>query len=99
MKPRHAAALALVGWYLMSAGSDLKSSPALSSWTIMGSFDTATEWEVRQHTDTATAIKDLKARHRDKLPASQLNSHDDGWDIALLNEVCIATDDPRLKER
>jgi len=63
----------------------------------MGSFDLATECEAKLRADLHTAVQDLKARHRDKIPASQLNSHDDGWDLTLLNEVCVATDDPRLK--
>jgi hypothetical protein len=36
MKPRHVAALALVGWYLMVP-------PLVPQWTILDSFDSAEE--------------------------------------------------------
>src|SRR6266851_2036728 len=97
MKTYHAAVLAMVGWYLMSAGGNPKVSPLLSSWTIMGSFDTAEQCEAKRFADIDKAGQDLKARHRDKIPLSELNSHDDSWAITLLNEACIASDDPRLK--
>jgi len=43
VKPRHAVALALVGWYLMvSPDWGTKDTP-LSQWEIQGSYDTATE--------------------------------------------------------
>ena len=95
---RRAVAFALMGWYLMSAGSDPNSSPPLSSWTIVGSFDLAAECEAKLRVDAQYVVQDLKARHRDKIPAAHLNAHDDGWDLTLLNEVCVSTDDPRLKE-
>jgi hypothetical protein len=45
MKPRHAAALALVGWYLMIPSSMLPAGAAykepLRKWQIVRSFDTA----------------------------------------------------------
>jgi hypothetical protein len=63
----------------------------------MGSFDTATECDAKRDENLQGVLRDLKARHRDKIPASQLNCHDDGWDITLLNETCVAIDDPRLK--
>jgi hypothetical protein len=40
MKPRHAAALALVGWYLMASADP---SLPLSAWKNLGSFDTVTQ--------------------------------------------------------
>ena len=50
MNPRHAAALALVGWYLMvppaeRGGKQLDYHAPLSTWSIMQSFDTAQSCE------------------------------------------------------
>ncbi len=54
MKRRHAAALALVGWYLMvppaimnSEGryTEIDATAALSHWKILGSFDSASQCE------------------------------------------------------
>ena len=45
MKPRHAAALALVGWYLMAPpirpGSGVDLSAPISRWALNGEFDSA----------------------------------------------------------
>jgi hypothetical protein len=74
MKPRHVAALALVGWYLMRPPLPHLSVPArrmdpathLARWTIVGTFPTQKECD----------------------------AHRSGrW------QRCIASDDPRLKEK
>jgi hypothetical protein len=72
MKARHAAALALVGWYLMlppviSDGRTRKDAP-LSRWYIFSSFETKEECEQVRQASTPSAI-------------------------------CVASDDPRLKEK
>jgi hypothetical protein len=91
MKPRHAAALALLGWYLMAPPVNPKlpegidAEAPLSHWSIMGSFDTASE-----------CVNLFAIRFKKKQPPTpkgQLNHS-----LAKSSE-CIATDDPRLKRK
>jgi len=72
MKLRHAAALALVGWYLMmppstSSGRIQKDAP-LSRWYIFTTFETKKECEKARQFSSGLSI-------------------------------CVASDDPRLKEK
>jgi hypothetical protein len=82
MTPRHAAALALVGWYLMmpppGRNALFDSSVPLAKWKILGSFDKAEDCE--------TAYTHLTEKHRKSEAVKS-------WVQA---EVCVATDDPRL---
>jgi hypothetical protein len=89
MKPRHAAALALVGWYLLSPVSPSENSgylgrlqdrlfgpasiPPMSEWKQLGAFDTAEKCE-------AAKIQAEKSAEEQ-----------------IAQSVCIASDDPRLK--
>ena len=97
MKPRHAAALALVGWYLMmppllpqlSEGEPdffghLPLAP-LSQWTMIGSFDS-----VRGCIDAHVKLLRVRVMKsvNDKIQIEQAYS-----------ARCIASDDPRLKEK
>ncbi len=95
MKPRHAAALALVGWYLMSPLVDQKAAKIvyeapLTYWEHEGSFDTAAECE-RKRKENVRWITNLTIKRTDTSPGSHL-----GLDSALAAK-CIASDDPRLK--
>jgi hypothetical protein len=89
MKPRHAAALALVGWYLMTpplakdAIHPDKSVP-LKNWNRFQSFDSAKECEQR-------LMGFVKNYFVAKGP-------DFYWE-PLADGECIASDDPRLKEK
>jgi hypothetical protein len=82
MKPWHAAALALVGWYLMTP---LPGRPELSveKWAHIDSFYTAAECREAgyQHQRERAASTDPVRRN---LAGT--------WE-------CIASDDPRLKEK
>ncbi len=89
MKPRHAAALALMGWYLMMPpwrliGGEMRpvSDPdaSLSKWVNEGNFDTAASCyhALMQFLDVAGDGKPLTDRN----PARFAR--------------CVATDDPRL---
>ena len=95
MKSRHAAALALVGWYLMGplvdqkAGKIVYEAP-LTYWEHEGSFDTAAECE-RKRKDNLRLMTNLRMNSTDRSPGSYL-----GLDSALAAK-CIASDDPRLK--
>jgi len=83
MNPRHAAALALVGWYLMvpimNQYGKIQDAP-LAEWAHVDSFDTATECR-----DAAHQLIALQGK--DKPPVA-----------AVLGFQCIESDDPRLKE-
>ena len=84
MTPHHAAALALVGWYLMIPpvrdGTQPDTQAPVSAWTVFRKFDSAAacqEWKLRLET---------RARRSGKY----------GPRPAFM---CIASDDPRLKEK
>ena len=84
MKTRHAAALALVGWYLMlppvrEAGPPDLGAP-LGKWGMLSpSFDSAKECEAYK---LKLAEKVVKERRPDYIRA---------------DAKCVASDDPRLK--
>ena len=74
MKPRHAAALALVGWYLMvpppgpprSTGANTappnKNAP-LNQWTTRNSYDSAQACEAAMRKDLDTATTNVDEQH------------------------------------
>jgi len=91
MKLRHAAAFALMGWYLVippdgGTGRPDEDAP-LRTWKIQYSFDTANECEAAKYKLSQQSIRDLKAiapKHKD-------------LDLLFIANICIASDDPRLK--
>jgi hypothetical protein len=95
MKPfkRHAAALALLGWYLMTAPSHpnrgiFDARAPLSQWHWRASFDTASE-----------CMKERAAQiQRGNKLARVFGTSDGAMSLAAIYR-CIATDDPRLKEK
>ena len=56
MKPRHAAALALVGWYLMVPPPDNLTAP-ISAWEVAASYDTGKHCSLEQQRFFDKAIK------------------------------------------
>jgi hypothetical protein len=91
MKPRHAAALALVGWYLMIPSSMPPAGAAykepLRKWQIVRSFDTADDCNgflssFFESSQQKQALNILEPAYRDHMFAER-----------------IATDDPRLREK
>jgi hypothetical protein len=88
---RHAAALALAGWYLMSAPPRtwFGSQQPLGNWTVLDSFDTAAE--CRAKLDELHVHVAMSSAHR--LPNGSL-AFSPPLDPDA--EKCIATDDPRL---
>lgn len=100
MNLRHAAALALAGWYFMipkmvpdpKGGAPYADTAApISRWSIEQSFHTASECE---------AERDGFASKWSTIASQAKNTRDSGkalvWQVS---SVCIATDDPRLKEK
>ncbi len=112
MKPRHAAALALVGWYLMLAPQafDPTGKPLvgiddrapLSRWVIVESFENANECQTEVGTLQRAGIKLTKGAPDNAASQVFTKSEQRGkWFVgyADLTAQCIATDDPRLKEK
>ena len=104
MKPRHAAALALVGWYLMSPlgtnpltkGRWFDKDAPLSTWYLERSFDTAEGCDrARQKKcdEASSKIKTLSESH-----SIQASAHAQILAADKFNQ-CIETDDPRLNEQ
>jgi hypothetical protein len=91
MKPRHAATLALVGWYLLvppvtdneEKGVRAGIHNPISQWHVSASYDTAKECERSRAQHFNIGQEQHRAGHR--AVAS-----------ALMATSCIATDDPRL---
>ena len=102
MNLRHTSALALVGWYLMtppiSTSGSLNTDGPLSAWVEDSAHDSASACEqMKAEMLYATAAA------RSLFPDSAENKHGRAT-LALnndryLNARCIATDDPRLKEK
>jgi len=96
MKPRHAAALALVGWYLMippiGAHRTIHDDAPISSWRIESSYDKAAECEEGRSAWKRTTLDEAKNLH--------LAIKESDTELVLMDfklGVCVATDDPRLK--
>jgi|HubBroStandDraft_6_1064221.scaffolds.fasta_scaffold424914_1 hypothetical protein len=94
MKPRHAVALALVGWYLMVPLPGHAPIPnanihTFSNWVHIASFDSAAECEHAKMGVTRMGVA-----------GPQLGGYPD-WEVTrvLLLSQCVASDDPRLKEK
>jgi hypothetical protein len=102
MNPCHAAALALVGWYLMlpplqfvGPGNDyslaiVDSAAPLSQWLPMMTFKTLQECD-NFSTGLARNLRKSVKAERDKKDVETLIG------IWLGKYQCVATDDPRLK--
>jgi hypothetical protein len=97
MNFRHAAALALVGWYLMVPPPVIHSSvpvdldAPLSKWGIFSAHDSAAECEqglVAFYKLAKTELLANPSDERDRIRFYQLES-----------SQCVASDDPRLKEK
>ena len=97
MKPRHAAALALITWYLMVPPPLLHGNPPvileapLSKWGIFSMHESAAECE-----------KGLVAFYKSAKAELIANPADEGDRIQfyqLESSQCVASDDPRLNDK
>ena len=102
-----AAALALVGWYLMLPPMNEKgvfTQASMSDWDQVGSFDSAVACEqaVQQGQHAIAVMGDQEFKQHSQREAAQNGkmaiSRADALKRAYAGE-CIATDDPRLKEK
>jgi hypothetical protein len=107
MRPQHTCALALVVWYLLippvfsAMGTHSRSfndlSAPLNKWDIWAKFDTHTNCQKEnQHLRTEAPLR-LKFAHEhpDQDPNGNLVVVSEAWQLA----ECVASDDPRLKEK
>jgi hypothetical protein len=95
MKLRHAAALALVGWYLIVPRYDLDGlvldHAPLSTWKIYNQYDSSAQCEeIRQQ--IWRAAQDAIDEHEKRADTEGLSQA-----TVALSARCIAADDPRLK--
>ena len=112
MNLRHAAALALVGWYLMMppdnwtlcsksvADCEAISDAPLGRWNTTQSFDSANQCEQARSVWEGRGTKDFNA--------AKFNSYETlttsrstrlMLDQGRIAARCVSTDDPRLKEK
>ena len=92
MKTCHAAALALVGWYLMVLPTDnanhIDPLVPLPRWVVLRAFDTAAACDEAQD-----QLRYHVSRLNVQIPVASAAS-----EAAELSQ-CVASDDPRLKEK
>jgi hypothetical protein len=107
MTPRHTAALALVGWYLMKPPLYV---PWMDRVRCFFGAPTCLDWEYDYDAPVSNwtqvgefeSLADCHAE-QDRIAeqaAASLSNDDPQWkktDAANSNLICIATDDPRLK--
>jgi hypothetical protein len=89
----HHAALALAGWYLMApppVGGGIKTTAPLAQWRVVAAFDSADKCNDRQKLDLEEAHE--KARTTE-------DSREREAALVMIQCQCIASDDPRLKEK
>jgi hypothetical protein len=94
MNPRHAAALALVGWYLMvppMAGNHTDTSAPLNNWRMTASYDAAI--------DCRKVLEDSVREAQQALTDPHLLPFTHEASLQFLDAACVSTDDPRLKEK
>ena len=114
VKTRHAAALALVGWYLMLPPTDgpglfgVNPDAPIARWEIQTGFDTARECEHEKGADLnyrlvvhskpelkhMADVMDGNVPPKDKVESDLAQMFD-----REVFEKCVASDDPRLKEK
>jgi hypothetical protein len=101
MNSHHAAALALVGWYLILPpyvkGEGVHISAPFSEWEIVASFDTAEE--CRPQRDTYQKIKPWEEPETKNIDPTTQAEAKAVWEQQVAKAICIASDDPRLKEK
>jgi hypothetical protein len=97
MKPRHAAALALVSWYLIMPPS-FDSTIPLSKWNRISTFDSIDKCASFKLT-VQQEINDPAGQEKIRKEAAKTGTP---WnsDLAISRSKaaqCVSTDDPRLK--
>jgi hypothetical protein len=97
MKPRHAAALALVGWYLLVP--PLVNAPykvdteAPLAWKVYQTFDTREECD-----KSRLSVRD-KYEHTASAPVGSIKKGSRAFALQMTFAQCISSDDRRLKAK
>ena len=100
MKPRHAAALALVGWYLIAppprteGGTDYDPKAPLSEWQMIGKFDTIEDCR-KYPAREPEIMRGFYARN--KISESGERNDKAAWNYLMALAQCVSTNDPHLK--
>ncbi len=107
MKPRHAAALALAGWYLIAppldSGGNVLGKTPLPQWQIIASYDSAYACQESKSNEMQTSRADIDQLLKNA-PANVTDSdlhkflHADSTSNRASTSICISTDDPRLSK-
>jgi hypothetical protein len=98
MKPCHATALALVGWYLMvpplvNAPNKVDTQAPLTSWKVHQAFDTAEECRM------ALSSTQAKYEHTATAPIGTIKKGTRAFALQIVFGRCISSDDPSLKAK
>jgi hypothetical protein len=94
MNLRHAAALAVAGWYVMVPPFGALQTP-VGKWHIVKAFDSAKQCQSYRDALVLAGEKELKSNTA--LSYETKSKGSEFFDATAAQ--CIATDDPRLKER
>jgi hypothetical protein len=105
MKPRHAAALALVGWYLMGPATRPSLTPIpltdrpLVEWQILSSWETQKDCDGALkawiHTLATSYINTRSQTASTKEEFVRVRTEAE----QARHSICVASDDPRLKPK
>ena len=111
MKPRHAAALGIVSWFLIvsptadraydiSQPQTIQGDAPLSDWVIKRAYDTAEECEKAREELRSRSLqivaKQARSEHNDANGTDRIQTIDN---VQILTAHCIAPDDPRLNPK
>jgi hypothetical protein len=99
MNSRHAAALALVGWFLMTApvseqGAIHQDAP-LSEWTKASHFDSESDCDVWRKEKIRDSEDEVELAPKSEADEDGKQDADKDLNAALVSQ-CVADDDPRL---
>ena len=104
MKLRHAAALALVGWYLMfppfTQGWSARGA-SLKLWQIQDTFDSKADCESalsEYKADPARHLPFFRGRNPNEV-RYEIAKDPNFWNPIIAAIQCVASDDPRLKPK
>jgi hypothetical protein len=98
MKLRHAAALALMGWYLMvpplvNAPYKVDTEALLTSWKVSQTFDT------REECDKSLLAAHAKYKPTATDPIGTIKKGTRAFALQMTFTRCVSSDDPRLKTK
>jgi len=105
MKPREAAALALLGWYLMfpppamnTKNSVVDVDAPIGKCTIWASYDAVKDCEAERSKKQQEFLRLFQEALRSEKDPRNSSPRTASFFLTRDMTACIATDDPRLKE-